>query len=991
MRKPLLAIALAMTMLTAGAQINSPQAAGYLTRGRGMELTTNCLGAIDQLTHLQKLSPDASAERTVQYLKAMAAFERRQPDARRLLADYLRSYPAGAERLAVSLAIADCDFIEGRYAVAYAQYRQLQMSSFDQTNAASLCFHKGFCLLKLGEYDKARAEFARLDNSAAYGNASRFYQGYAAYAQADYKEAERLLKSVDTATSPGNLADAYLSQIYYLRGDYGQALQAARSLLQSPADMPMEFRAEAMRIAGESLYHQGQLTKALEYLEDYVALVDEPLPSTLYILGLTDYREGRYEAAIEALTPVTQHPDAMGQSAYLLIGQSYMKLGNVNAAAMALDKAAKMDFDREVAETAFYNYAVARTNGGRVPFGNAVANFEEFLQRYPDSRYASEVQDYIVTGYVTDNNYESALASINRITKPTNTTLSAKQQVLYTLGTRAFEASDIAKAEKLFREAKSVGNYNPEVARECDLWIGDCLYVQGRYDQAAQSYQSYLKAIPATAPNRTMGYYNLGYARFEQKKYGDAIADFDRYIALSSGQSPALIGDAYTRIGDCRYYQREYAKAAAAYQKAIDVAPEIGDYALYQSGAMAGAMRNYKDQVKLMDRLLRDFPTSPLVADAMLQKAQAQTETNDLKAALATYRALSTTYPDTEQGRKGMVLTGVTQAALGNKDDAIITYREVISDYPSSDQAQLAVDNLKELYAERGQLNALAQFLATVDGAPQLDNAEVEQLTFETASKDYTDHGRTARLKDYVAKYPNGRNAAHAYEYLLESALAADNQADALRYATVIAETYPHSAAIERALQAKGDIEREQGKGEKALASYTELERRASTPDIQAQARMGMMQVNAQLGRYDQIASIADKLLTSSAAGISREDVLLQRGLAYHQLGDNTKALSDLRQLTANPTTLAGSTATYYVGQIDLDNGDLKAARQEAEKLVDSNTPHYYWLARGFILLSDISRREGNTFEADEYLRQLKANYPGGDDDIITLINERLK
>lgn len=991
MRKPFLTVAMALAMLSAGAQINSPQVAGYLTRGEGMELTANYLGAIDQLTHLQTLSPDIPAERRSQYLKAMAALERRQPDARQLLAQYLADFPAGSERMVVSLALADCDFIDGRYAEAYARYSQLNMSSMDDANAASLCFHRGFCLLKLGEYDKARREFALLDGSAAYGNASRFYQGYAAYAQADYKEAERLFMSVDTSTSPGNLADAYLAQIYYLRGDYVKALKAARALLGSDADMPMEFRAEAMRVAGESLYHQGEMNKAIDYLEDYVVLVDDPLPSTLYILGMTDYRQGRYGAAIEALSPVTQQPDAMGQSAYLLIGQSYMQLGNVNAAAMALDKAAQMDFDREVAETAFYNYAVARTNGGRVPFGNAVANFEEFLQRYPNSRYAGDVQDYIVNGYLTDNNYDAALASINKIKTPTKATLAAKQQVLYTLGTRAYEADDIDKAERLFREARGVGRYNAEVAAECDLWIGDCLYAKGRYAQAAQAYQSYLNSIPATAPNRAMGYYNLGYAHFHEKKYAASIADFNHYIGMSAGQSPALIGDAYTRIGDCQYYLREFDKAAASYQKAIDAAPEIGDYALYQRGMMAAINRNYSEAIRTMDQLLSEFPSSALIADAMLQKGQAQSQMLDLKSALATYRALASAYPSTEQGRKGMVLVGVTQAALGDKDAAIDTYREVISEYPTSDQAQLAVDNLKELYAERGQLNRLSSFLATVDGAPQLDGAEVDRLTFEAAANDYTEHGRTNRLREYVKSYPNGRNAAAAYEYLLEAALDAGNQDDALRYATVIVSDYPDSRAIQAALLAKGDIEQRQGKGEKALASYSELEKRASTPEMQAQARMGMMRVNAELGRQAQVVALADKILASGAPGVNRDDVMLSRGIAYHHLGDDAKALNDLKDLTKTPTTLAGSTATYYVGQINYDNGDLKEARRMAEKLVDSNTPHFYWLARGFILLSDISRKEGNIFEADEYLRQLRSNYPGADDDIRSLIDQRLK
>ncbi len=991
MHKPILTVAMAMAMLSAGAQINSPQAAGYLARGEGMELTSNYLGAIDQLTHLEQLSADVTAERAARYGRAMSAFERRQSDARALLEEYLSAYPAGGERMVVKLAIADCDFIAGHYASALAAYNQLRMDAFDSSNAATLCFHRGFCLLKVGEYDKAMAEFGRLDRSVEYGNAARFYQGYATYAKGDYRRAEELLKSVDTATSPGNMADAYLSQIYYLRGDYGNALRCARSVLNNQVEVPDEFRSEAMRVAGESLYHQGDLNDALTYLNGYVAAVDRPLPSTLYILGLTEYKQRKYDDAIAALTTVADQPDAMGQSAYLLIGQSYMKLGNVNAATMALDKAAQMDFDRTVAETAFYNYAIARTNGGRVPFGNSVATFEEFLQRYPGSQHAAEVQDYIVTGYLTDNDYESALRSILRIKKPTANTLVAKQHVLYTLGTREYEAGDAVRAEVRFVEAKLVGDYNKDVARECDLWIGDCQYAQGKYDLAAKSYLEYLNGLPATAPNRAMGYYNLGYARFQAKKYGDAAVDFQRYIDTGHAQSPALIADAYNRLGDCQYYEHKYEQALHSYDLAYEAAPEAGDYSLFQCGMMAGAQRQYKGKVTSMQKMLTDFPSSSLVPDALLQMAQAQTEMNDLKGALATYRQLAATYPGTEQGREGKVLMGVTQSSLGDNDAAVATYKEVVSDYPSSAQALLAVDNLKEIYATEGNIDQLAKYLASVEGAPQLEASEMETLTFESAEKEYDNSGKTKRLEAYVEAYPNERNAARAYGYLLASALESNNDAEVLRYATIIVDKYPDSRAVEDALLAKGDIEMKQGKGERALNTYSRLEQRASTPDMQAEARMGMLKVNARLGRYDQVVSLSEKLLATAATGINRDDVTLERGLALAKLGKTEKALAGLKPLAKKPTSLDGSIAAYTVAQIYYDQDKMRDARRAVEGLIDSNTPHNYWLARGFILLSDINRKEGNTFEADEYLRQLKTNYPGSEKDIFEMIDQRLK
>ena len=60
-------------------------------------------------------------------------------------------------------------------------------------------------------------------------------------------------------------------------------------------------------------------------------------------------------------------------------------------------------------------------------------------------------------------------------------------------------------------------------------------------------------------------------------------------------------------------------------------------------------------------------------------------------------------------------------------------------------------------------------------------------------------------------------------------------------------------------------------------------------------------------------------------------------------------------------------------------------------KLLDSETTHQYWMARGFILLSDIYNKQGDKFQAREYLESLKANYPGKETDIKEMIEKRLK
>ena len=58
--------------------------------------------------------------------------------------------------------------------------------------------------------------------------------------------------------------------------------------------------------------------------------------------------------------------------------------------------------------------------------------------------------------------------------------------------------------------------------------------------------------------------------------------------------------------------------------------------------------------------------------------------------------------------------------------------------------------------------------------------------------------------------------------------------------------------------------------------------------------------------------------------------------------------------------------------------------------IINAEPSNQYWLARAFITLSDILRRQGQEFEADEYLKSLKSNYPGSEADIFEMIDTRL-
>ena len=162
----------------------------------------------------------------------------------------------------------------------------------------------------------------------------------------------------------------------------------------------------------ESLFVAGSGNSAIPYLRKYVAAVEQakgtPAVSALYALGVSLYQQSDYSGATSALRPVTADDSAMGQNAYLYLGLALLHLDDTDGAIMAFDRALRLDHDPQARENAYYNYAVASTRGGTVPFGSSVRTFESFLADFPDSPHAAEVRDYVITGYVTDNNYEAA-------------------------------------------------------------------------------------------------------------------------------------------------------------------------------------------------------------------------------------------------------------------------------------------------------------------------------------------------------------------------------------------------------------------------------------------------------------------------------------------------------------------------------------------------------------------------------------------------------
>ena len=971
--------------------VMSSEAAGYLERGLQMYESHNYVGAIDQLGHLTQLPCDASMREQADYYIAMSRFEQGDPSSLALLQQFIERYPSSALAMEAQMKVGNYYFYRGQWESALLSYSLVRNRALDLNSDEDLEYRRAYCNLRLGNYNEAERQYYALENSPRYSGATDFYKAYLDYARGDYDTAREKFSHIPQSSELGYQSQYYITQIDYNKKQYRQVIEQGKALLAEQQND--YFDAELNRLVGESYYHMGNDNEARTYLRRYLDDCEgEPYRTAAYTMGVLDYRNGNYDAVVNDMLQVSDESDALTQSAYLYLGQAKRQLNDLNGANAAFQRAATMECDRSVRETAYYNYAVGVSKGARTPFDKSVDLFEGFLNEYPNSRYKDNVEGYLVDAYMNTTDYERALTSINRIKQPGAKVLKAKQNVLYNLGVQALANNKNSQAVDYFKQAIAVGNYDATALNESRLWLAEAQYRLGNYKEAAKNQQEYVKTANKSDDNYGLAQYNLGYSLYNEKRYPEAKTAFQNAIA-SKQLSNNLLADAYNRIGDAQYYARDFAGAQSSYDQASRLDKNSsGDYSMYQKGIMMGLSHQYADEIQQMDALIKAYPKSDLAPQAMLEKGNAQALLGKNNEALDTYAALLKAYPKSVEARKGLLQTALVNKSMDKEDAAIETYKKVIKQYPTSDEAQAAAEDMKLIYADRGQLAEFGKFLNSVPNAPKIDVNEVERLTFEAAEKAAIDtKPNIDKMQQYLKDYPAGAYVAKAKYYIARYHYGKGNYNEALSAIDEALKAGGDAAYAQDALAMRSDIYSRQGKYAEAMQSYKELAERATSDDNRTLAQLGALRVAKQMGDWRQVQDITGLLLDRGGLTANEEkEVTLDRALSLAQLGNTKDAEAAFRTLARDVNNEYGAQASYELSRMQYEVGNLSGAEETINELIEARTPHTYWLAKSFLTLADVYYKQNKVADARGTLQDLKSSYPGKEKDIFNEIETRL-
>ena len=939
----------------------------------------------------QVLPKDVAGDK--EYARVCKEYELRSENSLELLEAYLKQYPDSRHANRIEAMMASVYFEEGKYPEAIALYRSCNLDALPDKERDEAALKLATSYLKLGNLEEAKVWFTLLKEVSKTHQADAVYNlGYIDYVEGRYDAALKTFTSLKNDDVYDALVPYYIGEIHLTRGEYKQADEVASDYLRHFAGHKDE--AEMNRIQGEARSAMKDYLNAIASLEAYVNAVPQPQRKAMYELGMSYYHTGAYSKATEMLGRTTMEQDALAQNANLHMGLAYLQLKERNQARMAFEQASVADHDLAVKEQALYNYALCIHETSYSPFAESVTVFERFLNEFPASRYRERVNDYLVETYMNTRSYDAALKSIAKISKPGPRIMEAKQKILFRLGTQAFANARFEEALQYFNRSLEVGQYNFATQADASYWRGEAYYRLKNYKAAGQNFRKYLELTKnKRSPEYGLALYNLGYTDFNQKNYQGALNWFGRFVNESVHDNKQVLADAYNRMGDCNFYARKFDDARRSYDKAEQVDPSLGDYSLYQEGFVKGLQRDYTGKIQSLNQLITNYPQSQYIDDALYEQGRAFVQLEDNANAIECFQALVKTFPQSNMARRAANEIGLLYYQDDKYPEAIAAYKEVIKNYPGSEEARLAQRDLKSIYIDLNKVDEYADFASTIPGGANFDVNERDSLTYVAAERVYMrgemTEARNSFMK-YLQTFPEGAFSLNANYYIGLIDYNQQNYESASAHLNKVLE-YPDNKYSEEAMMMSAEMAYLAKDYARSLELYKLLKDRASTPERRQLAATGMLRSAAMTDNKEEVILAATAVLSDAKVAPELENEARHyRAKALVDVNQLSHAVEDWQVLAQDTRNVYGAEAKYQLAQYLFNAGKTAEAEKEVLNYLEVSTPHAYWLARSFVLLSDIYAKLDRKLEARQYLLSLKQNYQA-DDDIAGMIESRLE
>ncbi len=924
-----------------------------------------------------------------QYYQAVCALQLFNRDAEYLLKDFLKKYPDSRWKQAIYYQLGTYSYRKKDHRDVVQWLSKVAPGKLESdAERVAYYFKLGFSNFHLGNAQEALASFARIkDVQGDYFYPANYYYAHLNYESGRYENALSSFNRIKDDSNFSELVKYYIVHIYYQQKKYEELLAYAEPLL---ADEDLLRREEISRLVGEAYYYEQDYEKALPYLEDFSNSGAGRSQEDNYQLGYCYLKTGNYGQAVKYFNYLTNAEGLLGQTANYLLAQAYLKLDEKKMARSAFRAASKEAFDREIKEDALFNYAKLAYELSFNPYHEAISAFEEYLNTYPNSPRVDEVNEILIYVYLTTRNYEAALNSIEKIQNKDFRLRSAYQYLAYNRGVELFLAKDYNKALESFQKVKQF-QIEKKLVSESLFWVGECYYKLADYPRAVRNYSAYLKRGDAYGTGYYhQALYNLGYANFKQQNFIAAQKYFRDFVTGNPQVPTPLLADGYTRTADCFYIQKDFVSAADFYKRASQVAGKESDYATFQLAMCQGFRDKNAEKVQVLENFETRFPESTYAQDAIYERGDAYFKQGENDKALASFNKLVSNYPNGVWAKKGLMKSGLIFYRNKQVDEALATFKRVAENYPSYKESKEAIQRAEDIYVELGRIEEYNNWVQSLTYA-NISTAALDSVNYRAAENFFTKNdceGAIDAFEVYLNRFDTAIFAVNAHFYMAECYFQAENYDLAKENYEYIADQ-ENNKFTEPSLITVAYLNYLDSNYQKALEQYQRLEKIASFKTNRIEAKIGQMRCYNKLDLARETMDYANKVLFySNIPEDKRIEAMLLKAKSEERLGKLQEAMNSYDTLANYTKSIEGAEARFRMAKLSYTQGEYAKAEELIFEAINTKPTYDDWLARTFILLSDVYIKMEDLFQAKATLQSIIDYHEG--EDLVNKAKEKL-
>lgn len=950
----------------------------------------SALNQFEQIAAQTGVNSDVKAEAV--FYKALCGLKLDNGNAEEQLAEFMKEFPESSFRSRGLYEQAIYQFDKNKYSSVIRSLDGFDKSKLDKDQLTYFYYIRAYSYFEMEKLDLAATDFARIkEGNSIYAAPAQYYWAHIHYLQENYETAlQEFLKLKENPVFK-KVIPFYISQIYYKQGKYREVIDYTAPIINT---VSADQQPELSRILGDSFFHLRQFKEAIQFLEFYLADKSNRGREENYMLGYCYYLDGQEEKAIPYLEIATKGKDELAQNAYYHLADCYIVAKDKNKARQAFEAASEFDFDAKIKEDALFNYAKITYELSYSPFNETIKAFDKYISLYPNADRNDVAYDYLVKVYMSTSNYRDAMASIENIKVKSPSVKKAYQRVCYFRALESFNNLDYYGAIENFDKSIDAGDFNKNYRSLALFWKAEANYRLNNYNKAVSGYTGFIKTAGAfSLPEFKTAHYNLAYAYFQLKDYSNSADYFRKYLNLDSDSRDQKVADAYNRLGDCYFLNRDYAAAITSYDKSLRMNAYDADYALYQKAFCMGLQRDYQGKINALQSLVQSYPKSSFQDDALYELGRTYERMDQAQLAINRYKELVDKYPQSSFLNKTLIQLGLVYYNSNDYQTSINYYKQVVDRSPNSPETQAALAGIKNNYVETNNVDAFFAYTRKLGPGVQISVNEQDSLTYRAAEKLYMANDKKAKLQfeRYLNQFPRGSFVLNSQFYLAQMLYTDKEYPKALtgfEYVINQADNYFTEAALVKGAGLKYNNQDYQT----ALNWFERLGKISSSGINTLEARTGIMRCQFQLNNYQACIEAASQILSSEkVSDILKRETNYKLALSYYNLGNKEKAFPILNKLSMETNSAEGAESKFLVCSILYENNQLKDAEKEIMDFIDKNSPHQFWLAKSFILLSDIYLKNGDEFQAKHTLMSITENYTDQTDGILATTRQKLQ